>query len=83
VCCGWHTPLIVFNFHESAHPKNILICVQQDTTLPSLFYLETALHVSGGTVTLHQERKQLYLQHLVLVTPLLLSAVIVEGLDTV
>jgi len=31
----------------------------------SLFYLKTALHVSGGTTTHHQERKQLYLQHLV------------------
>jgi hypothetical protein len=44
--------------------------------LHSLFYLETALHVSGGTSTHHQERKQLYLQHLVFVTPLLLSAAI-------
>ena len=35
-------------------------------------YLETALHVSGGTSTHHQERIQLYLQHLVFVTPLLL-----------
>ena len=40
-------------------------------------YLETALHVSGGTITHHQERKQLYLQHLLFVTPLLLSAAIV------
>jgi hypothetical protein len=32
------------------------------------FYLETALHISGGTTTHHQERKQLYLQHLVFVT---------------
>jgi len=40
-------------------------------------YMETALHVSGGTSTHHQERKQLYLQHLVFVTQLLLSAVIV------
>ena len=37
-------------------------------------YLETALHVSGGTTTHHQERKQLYLQHLVFVTPSLLPA---------
>jgi hypothetical protein len=44
-------------------------------------YLETALHVSGGTSTHHQERIQLYLQHLVFVTPLLLSAVIVEELE--
>ena len=28
-------------------------------------YLETALYVSGGTSTHHQERIQLYLQHLV------------------
>jgi hypothetical protein len=41
-------------------------------------YLETALHVSGGTFTHYQERIQLYLQHLVFVTPLLLSAAIVE-----
>jgi hypothetical protein len=58
---------------------NILICVQQDATLHSLFYLETALHVLGGTTTHHQEHKQLYLQHLVLVTPLLLPAAITAG----
>jgi hypothetical protein len=39
-------------------------------------YLETALHVSGGTSTYHQERIQLSLQHVVFVTPLLLSAAI-------
>jgi hypothetical protein len=43
-------------------------------------YLEIALHVSGGTFTHHQERIQLYLQHLIFVTPLLLSAAIVEEL---
>jgi hypothetical protein len=37
-------------------------------------YLETALRVLGGTTTHHQERIELYLQHLVFVTPLLLSA---------
>jgi hypothetical protein len=42
-------------------------------------YLETALHVSGGTSTHHQERIQLYLQHLVFVTPLLLSVAIAAG----
>jgi hypothetical protein len=45
-------------------------------------YLETAL-LSGGTSTHHQERIQLYLQHLVFVTPLLLSAAIVEELEQV
>jgi hypothetical protein len=51
--------------------------IQQDATLHSLFYLKTALHVSGGNFTYHQERIHLYLQHLVFVTPLLLSAAIV------
>ena len=67
----------------SVHRNNILTYIQQDATLHSLFYLETALHVSGGTITHHQERKQLYLQHLVFVTPLLLSAAIVEELELV
>jgi hypothetical protein len=62
---------------------NILIYIQQETTLHSLFYLENTLHVSGGTVTHHQERKHFYLQHLVFVTPLLLSAVIVVDLELV
>jgi hypothetical protein len=46
-------------------------------------YLETALHVLGGNSTHHQESIQLYLQHLVFVTPLLLSAAIVEELEPV
>jgi hypothetical protein len=48
-----------------------------------LFYLETALHVSGATITHHQERVHLYLQHLVFVTPLLLSSAIVEEMELV
>jgi hypothetical protein len=46
-------------------------------------YLETALYVSGGTFTHHQERIHLYLQHLLFVTTLLLSAAIVEELEQV
>jgi hypothetical protein len=46
-------------------------------------HLETGLHVSGGTTTHHQERIQLYLQHLVFATPLFLSAAIVEELEPV
>jgi hypothetical protein len=46
-------------------------------------YLETTLHVWGGISTHHQERIQLYLQHLVFATPLLLSAAIVEELELV
>jgi hypothetical protein len=64
-------------------PKYILIYIQQDATLHNLFNLEPALHVSGGTTTHHQERKQLYLQHLASVTLLLLSAAIVEELKLV
>jgi hypothetical protein len=32
------------------HYGNILIYIQQDTMLHSLFYLETVLHVSGLSV---------------------------------
>ena len=47
----------------------IIMYIPRDATLHTLFYLETALYVSGGTSTHPQERKQLYLQHLVFVTP--------------
>jgi hypothetical protein len=46
-------------------------------------YLETALHISGGTSTHHQECIRLYLEHLVFVTPLLLFAATVEELEPV
>ena len=42
-------------------------------------FLETAVHVSGGISTHHQEHTQLYLQHLLLVKPLLLPATIAAG----
>ena len=45
-------------------------------------YLETALHVSGGS-PIHRQERKLYLQHLVFVTPLLLPAAIVEELELV
>ena len=44
-------------------------------------FLETAVHVSGAISTHHQERAQLYIQHLILVKPLLLPAAIVEELE--
>jgi len=65
------------------HRKNIPIYIQQDATLHSLFYLETAVHILGGTTTHHQEHIQPYLQHLVFATPLLLPAAIVEDLELV
>jgi hypothetical protein len=46
-------------------------------------YLETALHVSCGTSTHHQGHIQLYLQQLVFVTPLLLTAAFVEEFEPV
>jgi hypothetical protein len=46
-------------------------------------YLETDLHVSGSTSTHHQERIQLYLQYLLYVTQLLLSAAIVGEVEPV
>jgi hypothetical protein len=65
-------PLVISLTLAEELQNNILIYIQQDATLHRLFYLETALHFSGGTITHHQERKQLYLQHLLFVTPLLL-----------
>jgi hypothetical protein len=46
---------------------------------PAYLYLETTIHVPVGTTTHHQERIQLYLQHLLLVRPLLLPAAIAAG----
>jgi hypothetical protein len=74
-----------YKFHN-AHIGNFTysnIYPTQDAMLHSLFYLETALHVSGGTSTHHEGHKQQSLQHLVFVTPLLLSAAIVEELELV
>ena len=74
---------IAFELLSKNMTRNIVIYIQQDATLHNLFYLETALHISCGTITHQQERKQLYLQHLVFVTPLLPSVAIVEELELV
>jgi len=76
-----HTEFYYFVIYKKFADKisSILICVQEDASLHSLFYLETALHVSGGITTHHQDAKQLYLQHLVFVTPLLLPVAIAAG----
>jgi hypothetical protein len=71
-----------FNVHGSVHRNNILLYIQQDATLHSLYYLETALHVPAGIITHHQKRKQLHLQYLLFHT-VLLSAAIVEELELV
>jgi hypothetical protein len=63
-------------------PIYIYIYISNKTQLYTLYlYLETALHVLGVTSTHHQERIQLYIQHLVFVTRLLLPAAIVEELE--
>ena len=50
-------------------PKIILQYISNKMQCYTVYlYLETALHVSGGTYTHHQEHTQLYLQRLVLVT---------------
>jgi len=35
----------------------LTLYIQQDATLHRLFYMETVLHDSGGTITHHQESK--------------------------
>jgi hypothetical protein len=78
-----YNPLKIIDRGSSLPYSNILLYIQKDATLRRLFYLEIALHVSGSTTTQHQERKQLYLQHLSFVTPLLLSPAIMEELEAV
>ena len=48
-----------------------------------IYFWKTALRVSGGISTHHQEHTQLYLQYLVFVKPLLLPATIVEEFELV
>jgi hypothetical protein len=61
---------------------NILQYMSNKMQLYTVYlYLETALHASGVISTHHQERIQLYLQHLLFVQPLLLPYAIVEELE--
>ena len=78
------TELIQLNFHfqRSVHRKYIPIYISNRMQRYTVYlYLETALHVSCGISTHHQEHTQLYLQNLVFVKPLLLPAAIVEELE--
>ena len=77
ICFGWHLHPSSGTQTTASKASGICQVIQQDATLHSFLYLETALHVSGGTSTHHQERIQLYLQHLVFVR--LLSAAIAAG----
>jgi len=73
-CFGW-------NLHPSSG-AHTTVCttsgICHKVTAICRYREEVGTHVSGGTYTHHQEHIQLYLQHLVFVTPLLLHAVIVE-----
>ena len=69
-----------FNFHGSMYRKYTFQYISNKMQRYTVYlYLETALHVSGGTSTHHQERIKLYLQHLVFVRPLLLPAAAASG----
>jgi hypothetical protein len=63
--------------------KYIPIYIQQDAKLHSLFISGNCSACFGWYFHPSSERIQLYLQHLVSVTPLLLSAAIVEELEPV
>ena len=62
------------------HGNNILIYIQQDATLHSLFNLETALHISGVTITHLREHKTTVTTASGNRYTVLLSAAIVEEL---
>jgi len=74
-----------FKFQRSVHCKYIPFDIYptRRNFTQFIYFWKTALHVSGGISTYHQEHTQLYLQCLVLVKPLLLSAAIVEVLALV
>jgi len=55
------------------------IIIQKYATEYDLFKSVTALHVSGGISTHHQELISLYLQYLALMRPVLLAVVNVAG----
>jgi len=69
-----------FNVQGSVHCKYIPcdIFLTRCNITQFIYFWKTALHVSGGIFTHHQDHTQTYLQYLVLVKPLLLPAAIVE-----
>jgi len=85
--------LVNLTFRGPCIVSILFIYFQKDATIHSfqkkekntqfVYFWKTTLHVSVGTSTYHQEHTQLYLQYLVLVKPLLLSAAIVEELELV
>ena len=74
-----------FNVQGSVHRKYIPLDIfpTRCNITQFIYFWKTALHVSGGISTHHQEHTQLYLQYLVFVKPLLLPAAIAEELELV
>ena len=74
-----------FNVQGSVHRKYIPFGMFRTgcNCTHFIYFWKTALHVSGGTSTHHQEHTQPYLQHLVLFKPLLLPAATVDELELV
>ena len=74
-----------FNVQGSVHRKYIPFDIfpTRCNITQLIYFWETAIHISGGISTNHQEHTPLYLQYLVLVNPLLLPAAIVEELELV
>ena len=70
-----------FNVQGSVHRKYLLydIFPMRCNITQFIYFWKNALHFSGGISTHHQDHTQLYLQFLVLLKPLLLSATIVAG----
>jgi len=74
-----------FNVHGSVHRNNILIYINPNNMhmLQSLFYLTTAVHVSGVIITHLQEHKTTVTTASGNRYTLLLSAAIVEELELI
>ena len=73
-----------FNVHGSVHRNNILTYISNKVhMLQSLFYLTTALHVSGVTITHRQEHKTTVTTASGNRYTVLLSAAIVEELELI
>ena len=78
------TVLSAFNVHGSVHRNNILVYnSNQVHKSQSLFYLKTALHVSGVTITHLQEHKTTVTTASGNSYTVLLSAAIVEELELI
>jgi len=75
---------MLFNVHGSVHRNNILVYNSKKMhKSQSLFYMTTALHVSGDTITHLQEHKTTVTAASGNHYTVLLSAAIVEELELV